>query len=569
MDINTETFKLSGKNYRMSEAGKIEKMVAFNPFSDGEGIKAWIPVKGDELKEAANTEPALTLPEDWPKISYLDHRFVMEYFAFVYKIHKSEAIVLFHLDLRTKEYTVIIPPEVDASAGHVKYNAAVTHFCSVCRIGSTFAVETCPYCVTKGSMEEFCFAGSAHSHGSMAAFHSSTDDEHELGHTGFHITYGKVDSEEETKPSFVVALPGTTEGGKGTRFLPEFHELVEDPFASEREMMNLWVSMIVSKPSLDRLPVDGHVLAQKSKSKVILYGTWLTLDTLKRVQAVYNLSLPQGSTDRWEVLTKTEAAALVTPKKQSVYGTSGKSSSSPQTNTTRSYFSTSVKSDLKNIGLGTKYVSTSLPGAEKVGAHVRTDDVGRSRLFKDQNQAEFLSWGMNIPGLSSLSGSWGTKTKLASISIIGYLFDEMASPFGLLDKKVNPFFTEVIQVVTDFMDSMAYKNFSDKDAKAYLTTDNNAQYGSSKKESSEEALTRLVAKLTPYGLPGGAEAAETDRDCVVGSLIFCYVLKDFLDYVVDNWKMPVAIYEANAKPVLDLISTIVDVLKEKPEVTKA
>jgi hypothetical protein len=257
---------------------------------DGEKVLATVDVPAsveDLPADSLITAEDIDLTE-FPKMTLKDLLFVRWYFALVYEEHRSESIVLFHRGVDDNEYTIIVPEVYTASAGHVTYNAHIPQFCSSCHIGSTEDnLETCPHCETN-TMVPFRFYGSMHSHGNMSAFHSGTDDEHELGQQGFHITMGRVGLEAPKKnaeesdqsavsgffsicPSFVVAIPGrTTVKGKGDRWYPSIDGLVDTSpesmgFTPEQvEMTQLWTNLVLSPKLL------GQTVSQNPSAAILL-----------------------------------------------------------------------------------------------------------------------------------------------------------------------------------------------------------------------------------------------------------------------------------------------------------
>lgn len=95
---------------------------------------------------------------------------VETFFRDVWKKYKSEAVVVLYANPVTKEWRVMVPKQKVSSA-HADYEM------------TGMPVE----------VDGFRQFGSIHSHGSMGAFHSSTDTHDEVKWDGLHITIGKID----------------------------------------------------------------------------------------------------------------------------------------------------------------------------------------------------------------------------------------------------------------------------------------------------------------------------------------------------------------------------------------
>jgi len=91
---------------------------------------------------------------------------VVEFFKEIYKLHKSEAVVLLHYNQKKKRYILQVPPQEVAYAG-IDYVKNITY---------------------KG----YDLIGSIHSHANFSAFHSGIDHIDEKHFDGLHITIGDV-----------------------------------------------------------------------------------------------------------------------------------------------------------------------------------------------------------------------------------------------------------------------------------------------------------------------------------------------------------------------------------------
>ncbi len=104
---------------------------------------------------------------------------VMGFFKAVYAEYKSEAIVLLFYNAETGKYK-IVPPHQKVAGASCDYDKGIT-------------------------LENYEMIGTIHSHGSMSAFHSGTDDKDEEHFDGLHITLGDLDDEFPSISSSIVA----------------------------------------------------------------------------------------------------------------------------------------------------------------------------------------------------------------------------------------------------------------------------------------------------------------------------------------------------------------------------
>ena len=120
------------------------------------------------------------------KIPNKTFRQIRQFFADIYKEHKSEVAILLYYNFEAKTWLWSIP-EQQVSGASVSYDEAkgvlfVLHDGSV--------TEECP--------EQYSKMGSIHSHASMSAFHSATDDGDEFSFDGLHVTIGNFNLAECT-----------------------------------------------------------------------------------------------------------------------------------------------------------------------------------------------------------------------------------------------------------------------------------------------------------------------------------------------------------------------------------
>jgi len=126
-------------------------------------IDAIIPV--DKISTLGNV--AADASYDLPKIPRHQFAKIVDFFKEIHAQHSSEAIVLVHFNEETEHYKIQCPHQ-KITGGSVQYlrNIIYEGYDNICTI---------------------------HSHSSMSAFHSSTDDHDEKDVDGLHITVGRVD----------------------------------------------------------------------------------------------------------------------------------------------------------------------------------------------------------------------------------------------------------------------------------------------------------------------------------------------------------------------------------------
>jgi hypothetical protein len=115
----------------------------------------------------------------FPKVSPEIIKLALRFFQQVYDKHKSEAYLSLWYNGETEEWKIYVPKQ-DVSGGGVDYE------------------EQCP------PFEGFEYIGDIHSHGSMGASHSATDDKDEFRdkfRAGLHITLGSFAS-TDARPSW-------------------------------------------------------------------------------------------------------------------------------------------------------------------------------------------------------------------------------------------------------------------------------------------------------------------------------------------------------------------------------
>ena len=139
------------------------------------------------------------------------HRMV-RFMRSAYKDHKSEDILVIHREQRPvprsngdterhtlsiKDALLLLPTTLSQSAAHLRFELG-THFCRKCKITMTVNPGEEVTCECGGELEILRCMGTIHSHGSMGAFSSGTDNKHEIPHIGFHMTVGNLDRVQES-----------------------------------------------------------------------------------------------------------------------------------------------------------------------------------------------------------------------------------------------------------------------------------------------------------------------------------------------------------------------------------
>ena len=139
------------------------------------------------------------------------HRMV-RFMRAAYEDHKSEDILVIHREQRpvpqskgdekrhilsVNDVLLLLPTTLSQSAAHLRFELG-THFCRKCKITMTVTPGEEVTCSCESELEILRCMGTIHSHGSMAAFSSGTDNKHEIPHIGFHMTVGNLDKAQES-----------------------------------------------------------------------------------------------------------------------------------------------------------------------------------------------------------------------------------------------------------------------------------------------------------------------------------------------------------------------------------
>lgn len=140
------------------------------------------------------------------------HRMI-RFMRAAYQDHKNEDILVIHREQRPippsasdseryilgpNDVLLLLPTTLSQSSAHLRFELG-THFCRRCRTTGTINPADKEHkCRCGRSMEILKTLGTMHSHGSMPAFSSGTDNTHEIPHIGFHMTVGNLDKQQES-----------------------------------------------------------------------------------------------------------------------------------------------------------------------------------------------------------------------------------------------------------------------------------------------------------------------------------------------------------------------------------
>lgn len=146
--------------YKRVKTALFEYLVKVGKEEDVDGIATTVPVEGHHYTTPIQESMLLQIEA---------------FFRLAYEKYAGEAVVLLYFNPTKREWRVHVP-EQKVLGLHVSYNSS-----------------ECP-----GEMDGFYLASSIHSHASVAAFHSATDDHDEFDFDGLHITIGNVDKPVRT-----------------------------------------------------------------------------------------------------------------------------------------------------------------------------------------------------------------------------------------------------------------------------------------------------------------------------------------------------------------------------------
>lgn len=162
------------------------------------------PVKNISILESVKATAKMNI-EKIPSIAVAK---ISNFFRAVQEEHRSEAIVLLFYNEKTKKYK-IVPPSQKVSPASIDYNRSIV-------------------------IDGWSMIGDVHSHSSMSAFHSGTDQGDEESFDGLHITFGNMNSEFISISASIVSngnrvMVNPEEYMKGVELKEEIDEVEQIP----------------------------------------------------------------------------------------------------------------------------------------------------------------------------------------------------------------------------------------------------------------------------------------------------------------------------------------------------
>lgn len=170
-------------------------------------------VKTDKADFLEDVKPVIKL--NFTKLQKKMFQSIISFFKDVYKRDSSEATVLLYFSLEQKKWVWGVPKQ-ENSGGSSSYKTDTMKFVD----GET---------VTDRISPDFKLAGSIHSHASMGAFHSGTDDKDEVNFDGLHITIGNI----PTEVSYAVRWMLSGQEMKGSIAEAVEDSALQEPFPKE------------------------------------------------------------------------------------------------------------------------------------------------------------------------------------------------------------------------------------------------------------------------------------------------------------------------------------------------
>ena len=138
---------------------------------------------------------------------------IENFFEQVYEKHKAEAVVLLYVSMEKDTWAAKVPEQTVAGAS------------------AEYDLKKMPQSYEEDGAK-FQLFGSIHSHGSMGAFHSGTDDKDEMNFDGLHITIGNIpDAEHSYSVRFMIH--GTVFGTLKLRDVVDFPHLPKTKCAED------------------------------------------------------------------------------------------------------------------------------------------------------------------------------------------------------------------------------------------------------------------------------------------------------------------------------------------------
>jgi hypothetical protein len=141
--------------------------------------------KATEISGLGGAKETVEINSSIPKLKHGMMKNIISFFADVYEEHKSEAVVLLYLNMEGSRWGFLVPSQT-VSGASAKYDMKKTLFCT----DDSEVVSVVP--------AGYRQMGSIHSHASMSAFHSGTDDKDEFSFDGLHVTVGGLDEKKQS-----------------------------------------------------------------------------------------------------------------------------------------------------------------------------------------------------------------------------------------------------------------------------------------------------------------------------------------------------------------------------------
>lgn len=139
----------------------------------------------------------------YPKLSVCAFEYILGFFDRIYRLHRSEAIVLLYWDLKCRRYRIVVPQQ-EATVWQ-SYD------------GKRHPMDV-RYSVPLDTPANYLLVGDFHSHGDLGATSSATDRFDEEHRDGIHGIVGRIDR-EEIELSLEFAIDGCRFSMKPEQFL--------------------------------------------------------------------------------------------------------------------------------------------------------------------------------------------------------------------------------------------------------------------------------------------------------------------------------------------------------------
>lgn len=176
----------------------------------------------NELYESNTT---YVLSNQYPKIEYNTMKEIIRFLYEGFKKYNCESMVYLLFNKNTNHWTYLIPIQYDLSRTSVSYM-------DLCNSDKNKKLELIKnnkeaYDLHKSSLEYYSklldegyvVAGTVHSHSNFSAFHSSVDDNDEMGFDGLHITVGNLNTQLSFSARYMLS---------GSEFKVEMKDIVKN-----------------------------------------------------------------------------------------------------------------------------------------------------------------------------------------------------------------------------------------------------------------------------------------------------------------------------------------------------